>query len=253
MIRTFVRTGSWDETSRKGSEESPNERTANPIPRENAEESKEGSSSPVGISSAAVQTSGAQTTAERASADSAESPEPTEMSDSPLKSDTQSRPIDVDTGTVQESGIPTCEAPKALKPGIPEQAAPGVQQTFPTQELSQPSPVKAVSKQRKPGAAKGKPPRSSRKKKKSSPEEKKDVTPQSIPRTIAYSLRSAIGDGSARQRNSHSLMERRPLRPNGCSVDVSYWSHRGKRNYMEDRFVIEHMCTTNKGKENSEG
>ena len=74
----------------------------------------------------------------------------------------------------------------------------------------------------------------------------------SIPRTICYSLRSAIGDGSARQRNSHSLMERRPLRPNGCAVDISYWSHRGRRNYMEDRFVVEHIGSTNKNKENSE-
>lgn len=65
--------------------------------------------------------------------------------------------------------------------------------------------------------------------------------PLSIPRTICYSLRSAIGDGSTRQRNSHSLMDRRPLRPNGCHLDTSYWSHRGKRNYMEDRFVIDHI------------
>jgi len=59
------------------------------------------------------------------------------------------------------------------------------------------------------------------------------LTPLSIPLTICYSLRSAIGDGSARQRNSHSLMERRSLRPNGSHLDISHWSHRGKRSYME--------------------
>jgi hypothetical protein len=73
------------------------------------------------------------------------------------------------------------------------------------------------------------------------------LTPLSIPLTICYSLRSAIGDGSARQRNSHNLMERRSLRPNGAHLDVSHWSHRGKRSYMEDRFVIEHIG--NKSKE----
>lgn len=72
------------------------------------------------------------------------------------------------------------------------------------------------------------------------------LTPLSIPRTICYSLRSAIGDGSARQRNSRSLMERRILRPNGCHLDCGYWSHRGKRSYMEDRFVIEHIGSANK-------
>mmetsp|Transcript_35429 Transcript_35429/g.84601 ORF Transcript_35429/g.84601 Transcript_35429/m.84601 type:complete len:594 (+) Transcript_35429:95-1876(+) len=72
------------------------------------------------------------------------------------------------------------------------------------------------------------------------------LTPTSIPCTICYSLRTAIGDGSARQRNSHSLMERRVMRPNGSHVDTSYWSHRGKRSYMEDRFVIEHIMGTGK-------
>jgi len=42
------------------------------------------------------------------------------------------------------------------------------------------------------------------------------LTPTSIPCTICYSLRTAIGDGSARQRNSHSLMERRVMRPSKC-------------------------------------
>ncbi|KAL7521052.1 hypothetical protein ACHAWX_005741 [Stephanocyclus meneghinianus] len=75
------------------------------------------------------------------------------------------------------------------------------------------------------------------------------LTPLSIPLTICYSLRSAIGDGSARQRNSHSLMERRSLRPNGSHLDISHWSHRGKRSYMEDRFVIEHIGSTSRSKD----
>lgn len=59
--------------------------------------------------------------------------------------------------------------------------------------------------------------------------------PVSIPRTISYSLRSAISDGSKRERNSHSLMERRAFRVNGSHIDTSYWSHRGKRAYMEGK------------------
>ena len=105
--------------------------------------------------------------------------------------------------TTQESGIPTYESPK-------EQST----QQFPTQKSLLPQ---------------------SSDQKKASLEENRDISPHSIPRTICYSLRSAIGDGSARQRNSHSLMERRPLRPNGSAVDLSYWSHRGKRNYMEGK------------------
>ena len=61
--------------------------------------------------------------------------------------------------------------------------------------------------------------------------------PLSIPRTISYSLRSAISDGSKRERNSHSLMEKRALRVNGCHIDTSYWSHRGKRAYMEGKYL----------------
>lgn len=105
--------------------------------------------------------------------------------------------------TTQESGIPTYESPK-------EQSA----QQFPTQK-----PLLPQSSDQK----------------KASLEDNRDISPHSIPHTICYSLRSAIGDGSARQRNSHSLMERRPLRPNGSAVDLSYWSHRGKRNYMEGK------------------
>lgn len=150
-----------------------------------------------------------------------------------------SLPVDSHPVTGQESGIPTSETPKAkpvtspaAPPSATQQDASGSPQTFPTQKLSQPSPAKNKSKERKS--------KSSRRKKKPD-EDDRYITPTSIPPTICYSLRSAIGDGSARQRNNHSLMERRPLRPNGCSVDVSYWSHRGKRNYMEDRFVIEHV------------
>jgi hypothetical protein len=68
------------------------------------------------------------------------------------------------------------------------------------------------------------------------------LTPLSIPLTICYSLRSSIGDGSTRQRNSHALMERRSLRPNGTHLDVSHWSHRGKRSYMEGRCSIFSLC-----------
>lgn len=128
--------------------------------------------------------------------------------------------------TQQESGIPTSEAPKALPQAKPE---------FPTQKLT--STEMASSKPEQPLAKPHRPP-SQKKKTSFKEEEGKDIVPLSIPRTISYSLRSAIGDGSARQRNSHSLMERRPLRPNGCSVDVSYWSHRGKRNYMEGEWCL---------------
>ena len=108
--------------------------------------------------------------------------------------------------TTQESGIPTYESPKEHSSSSSAQ--------FPTQK-----PLLPQSSDQK----------------KASLEENRDISPHSIPRTICYSLRSAIGDGSARQRNSHSLMERRPLRPNGSAVDLSYWSHRGKRNYMEGK------------------
>ena len=147
--------------------------------------------------------------------------------------------------TTQQSGIPTSEQPKA----------PQLKDNFPAQSLTDTSITDTTSESSKPEQSPEKPSSHStrQKKKKTSfqEEERKDIEPRSIPRTISYSLRSAIGDGSARQRNSHSLMERRPLRPNGCSVNVSYWSHRGKRNYMEDRFVIEHMGSTSKNKEDS--
>mmetsp|Transcript_33024 Transcript_33024/g.69508 ORF Transcript_33024/g.69508 Transcript_33024/m.69508 type:complete len:665 (+) Transcript_33024:203-2197(+) len=182
---------------------------------------------------------------------------PKESFHGPLKSDPQSPPLDSQRVTAKENGIPASGAPKAPQAGFAvqrdktPQPALGNSQTFPTQKLTQ-SSLDITSKNKKSELANAKPPRPSRKKKKNPPNEKpRDITPLSIPLTICYSLRSAIGDGSERQRNSHSLMDRRPLRPNGCSVDVSYWSHRGKRNYMEDRFVIEHMGSTSKHKENS--
>lgn len=150
-----------------------------------------------------------------------------------LKPGTSSVLEDESVTIAQESGIPTAEAPKQKPVSSAAKSTPlttsketpeeGKPQVFPTQKLSQKKnpPVKEKNV--------------------SFDADAKEVAPTSIPRTICYSLRSAIGDGSARQRNSHSLMERRPLRPNGCSVDTSYWSHRGRRNYMEDRFVIEHL------------
>jgi len=167
-----------------------------------------------------------------------ESPTTEESLDIPLETETEN-----DTVTTQESGIPTSEAPKAQPQARPD---------FPIQKLTQ-STADTTSSDGLQQSPLAKPPRPPRQKKKISfrEDEKADIEPISIPRTISYSLRSAIGDGSTRQRNSHSLMERRPLRPNGCSVDVSYWSHKGKRNYMEDRFVIEHMGSTSKNKEES--
>ena len=148
------------------------------------------------------------------------------------KSDPQSS-IDDDCGSrpvnVQESGIPTSESPKKtsslIVPTIHRNSTSEI--GFPTQSLVQPTSTTGAKLHR----VESKPPQSARPKEKG--EAKLDIIPRSIPRTICYSLRSAIGDGSVRQRNSHTLMEQRPLRPNGCAVDVSYWSHRGKRSYME--------------------
>ncbi len=86
-----------------------------------------------------------------------------------------------------------------------------------------------------------KPSRSKRKKKRTKKTAKLLApvpVPVSIPRTISYSLRSAISDGSKRERNSHTLMERRAFRVNGSHIDTSYWSHRGKRAYMEGKCHI---------------
>jgi len=203
------------------------------------EESVEGSPkskppNPLGESSpTSVQESGIQIAAEKETA-------------TPKEGKTPEGPSEVDrkTATVQSSGIPTSETPKkeaAASPAAPHSDAPKpavalVPKVFPTQKLTQSPPLK-TSKENKPNRANAKPPRKSREKKKTTFEEgNEDVIPRSIPKTICYSLRSAIGDGSERQRNSHSLMERRPLRPNGGHIDTSYWSHRGRRNYMEGTF-----------------
>lgn len=52
---------------------------------------------------------------------------------------------------------------------------------------------------------------------------------------VRYSLRTSIGDGSAKQPTGPTVMERRPLRPNNIHINVSVWSDTGARNYMEDR------------------
>jgi hypothetical protein len=63
-------------------------------------------------------------------------------------------------------------------------------------------------------------------------------TPSSLPpdmTRVRYSLRSAVGDGSAKQPTGPSVMDRRELRPNGVALNVSHWSDTGNRAYMEDR------------------
>lgn len=64
--------------------------------------------------------------------------------------------------------------------------------------------------------------------------------PRSLPTTnhvVRYSLRTSIGDGSAKQPTGPSVFERRELRPNNVQVNVSHWSDTGARPYMEDRYV----------------
>mmetsp|Transcript_1675 Transcript_1675/g.3537 ORF Transcript_1675/g.3537 Transcript_1675/m.3537 type:complete len:554 (-) Transcript_1675:795-2456(-) len=118
---------------------------------------------------------------------------------------------------------------------------------YPTQQLTQTLPLSTVATEQHIQRIDAKPSRSQRKKKqKSKTARLLAPVPISIPRTISYSLRSAISDGSKRERNSHSLMERRAFRVNGSHIDTSYWSHRGKRAYMEDRYVIEYMGATSK-------
>ncbi len=150
------------------------------------------------------------------------------------KAETQSSNVDSRSVNVQESGISTSESPKKSSPvvsTIQRNTSSEIELGFPTQSLVLPT----ATNETKPRRVEPKPSRLAH----PSPNEKGDtklnIIPRSIPRTICYSLRSAIGDGSARQRNSHTLMEQRPLRPNGCAVDVSYWSHRGKRSYMEGK------------------
>jgi hypothetical protein len=106
---------------------------------------------------------------------------------------------------------------------------------YPTQQLTQ--TISAVATEQHQQGINAKPPRSQHKKKKRTQKTTGMIAPVplSIPRTISYSLRSAISDGSKRERNSHSLMERRALNPNGSHIETSYWSHRGKRAYMEGK------------------
>jgi serine/threonine protein phosphatase PrpC len=68
-------------------------------------------------------------------------------------------------------------------------------------------------------------------------------TPRSLPSThvVRYSLRTSIGDGSAKQPTGPSVFERRELRPNNVQVNVSHWSDMGARPYMEDRYSIEDL------------
>lgn len=133
---------------------------------------------------------------------------------------------------VQGSGTTTFEAQKAPQIGDVSDSKCLVTDQKETQLPAAPSTLVGE-------AAAGIPSRRLRHRKKevSAPILDRVVVPRSIPPTIQYSLRTAIGDGSVRQKNNHNLMERRPLRPNGCAVDVSYWSHRGKRHYMEGKCI----------------
>eukprot|EP00542_Grammatophora_oceanica_P021418 CAMPEP_0194046474 /NCGR_PEP_ID=MMETSP0009_2-20130614/21141_1 /TAXON_ID=210454 /ORGANISM="Grammatophora oceanica, Strain CCMP 410" /LENGTH=508 /DNA_ID=CAMNT_0038691777 /DNA_START=385 /DNA_END=1911 /DNA_ORIENTATION=+ len=58
---------------------------------------------------------------------------------------------------------------------------------------------------------------------------------------VRYSLRTSIGDGSVQEPVGPSVMDRRELRPNNTQVNVSYWSDKGGRPYMEDRYSVEDL------------
>lgn len=58
---------------------------------------------------------------------------------------------------------------------------------------------------------------------------------------VRYSLRTSIGDGSAKQPTGPTVFERRELRPNNVQVNVSHWSDTGARPYMEDRCVCNNV------------
>lgn len=138
----------------------------------------------------------------------------------------------------QESGEATSEGHKTLNE---EQSSSKAQ--YPTQQLNQTLPTVATEQHQQGINAK---PSQSQHKKKRTPKTARLLAPVpvSIPRTISYSLRSAISDGSKRERNSHSLMERRAFNPNGSHIDTSYWSHRGKRAYMEGAYRQAFECIT---------
>ena len=115
---------------------------------------------------------------------------------------------------------------------------------YPTQQLTQTLSESVVAIDEQKQGVNTKPSRSQQKKKRTKKTAKLLLAPVpvSIPRTISYSLRSAISDGSRRERNSHTLMERRALRVNGSHIDSSYWSHRGKRAYMEGTYLLLLNC-----------
>ncbi len=116
---------------------------------------------------------------------------------------------------------------------------------YPTQQLNRTLLEPANTTEDQEQGIHGKTSRSQRKKKRTQKTAKLLApVPVSIPRTISYSLRSAISDGSKRERNSHSLMERRAFRVNGSHIDTSYWSHRGKRAYMEGMYMSTFICAS---------
>ena len=86
------------------------------------------------------------------------------------------------------------------------------------------------------------------------PSELEDVlnqTPRSLPsnHVVRYSLRTSIGDGSAKQPEGASVMDRRELRPNNVQLNVSHWSATGARPYMEDRYVYVRLLLLPLGRE----
>jgi len=139
---------------------------------------------------------------------------------------------------IQENGEATAEGQSIPASPSPPQ--------YPTQELNKTLPdTNTEQQQQQQQVIDPTPLRSQHKKKKKKRREPntdaKEPVPLSIPRTISYALRSAISDGSKRERNSHSLMERRAFRPNGSHIDASYWSHRGRRAYMEGEWIFAYV------------
>jgi hypothetical protein len=62
--------------------------------------------------------------------------------------------------------------------------------------------------------------------------------------SIKYSRRSEISDGSATAQVSAADIMKRALRPNSTHVNVSYWTERNLRPYMEDRVLIDRVGST---------
>jgi hypothetical protein len=138
---------------------------------------------------------------------------------------------------IQESGEATAEGQSILN------EAPPSPPQYPTQELNKTLPAVTTEQQQQqqevidPTPLRSQHKKKNKKKRRPPNTDAKEPVPLSIPRTISYALRSAISDGSKRERNSHSLMERRAFRPNGSHIDASYWSHRGRRAYMEGEWI----------------